>query len=68
MRVDLGHALRIADMVEAPTRRVMAAAGGIGSPEDMRRLRDHGIRIAVVGERLIREPDPGEALRALLSA
>ncbi|MFM8818269.1 MAG: indole-3-glycerol phosphate synthase TrpC [Phycisphaerales bacterium] len=68
MRVDLGHALRIADMVEAPTRRVMAAAGGIGSPDDMRRLRTHGVHIAVVGERLLREADPGAALRALLSA
>jgi indole-3-glycerol phosphate synthase len=68
MRTDLGHALRIADMVEAPTRRVMAAAGGIGAPEDMRRLRAHGIHIAIVGERLLREPDPGAALRTLLSA
>jgi 3-keto-L-gulonate-6-phosphate decarboxylase len=34
----------------------------------MRLLRDHGVQIAIVGERLIGEPDPGAALRALLSA
>ena len=67
MRTDFGHALRVADMVEAPTRRVMVAESGIRSAEDMRRLRAHGIRIALVGEGLMREPDPGAALRALLA-
>jgi len=66
MKTDLGHALRIADMVEAPTRRVMVAESGIRTPDDMRRLRSHGVHIALVGESLMREPDPGEALRRLL--
>ncbi|MFM1936065.1 MAG: Indole-3-glycerol phosphate synthase [Planctomycetota bacterium] len=67
MTVDLGHALRVADMVEAPTRRVMVAESGIRVPADLRRLHAHGIRIALVGEGLMREPDPGEALRRLLA-
>lgn len=67
MKTDLGHALRIADMVEAPTRRVMVAESGIRTPDDMRRLRSHGVHIALVGEGLMREPDPGEALRRLLA-
>jgi indole-3-glycerol phosphate synthase len=66
MKTDLGHALRIADMVEAPTRRVMVAESGIRTVDDMKRLRSHGIHIALVGESLMREPDPGAALRALL--
>ena len=67
MKTDLGHALRIADMVEAPTRRVMVAESGIRTAGDMRRLRAHGIHIALVGEHLMRQPDPGLALKELLS-
>ena len=33
----------------------------------LRRLRDHGINIALVGEHLLREEDPGAALSALLA-
>ena len=67
METDLGHALRVADMVEAPTRRVMVAESGIRTLADMRRLAKHEIHIALVGESLMREPDPGAALRALLA-
>ncbi|MBM4098609.1 MAG: indole-3-glycerol phosphate synthase TrpC [Planctomycetes bacterium] len=67
MRTDFGNALRIADMLEAPMRRVMVAESGIRSPDDMRRLHSHGVHIALVGESLMREPDPGAALRALLA-
>ena len=41
--------------------------GRIRTPEDLRRLRKAGVRIALVGEHLLREPDPGTALKALLS-
>jgi indole-3-glycerol phosphate synthase len=54
-------------MLEAPMRRVMVAESGIRTPDDMRRLRSHGVHIALVGESLMREPDPGAALRALLA-
>jgi indole-3-glycerol phosphate synthase len=67
MRTDLGHALRVADMLEAPMRRVMVAESGIRTADDMRRLRAHGVHVALVGESLMREPDPGAALRALLA-
>ena len=67
MRTDFGNALRIADMLEAPMRRVMVAESGIRTPDDMRRLRSHGVHVALVGESLMREPDPGAALRALLA-
>ena len=67
MKVDLGHVLRIADMVEAPTRRVLVAESGIRTHADLMRLHQHGIHAALVGESLMREPDPGAALRALLT-
>lgn len=67
MKTDIRHAMRIADMVEAPTRRVMVAESGIQAREDLLRLRAHGVHIALVGEGLMRQPDPGAALRALLS-
>jgi indole-3-glycerol phosphate synthase len=44
----------------------MVAESGIRTAGDMRRLRAHGIHIALVGEGLMKEPDPGAALRALL--
>ena len=40
--------------------------GGIRTGEDLVRLREHGINIALVGENLMREPDPGAALAAML--
>lgn len=66
MQTDIRHVMRVADMVEAPTRRVMVAESGIRTPADLARLREHGVHIVLVGESLMREPDPGEALRALL--
>lgn len=66
MQTDIRHVMRVADMVEAPTRRVMVAESGIDSAADLARLREHDVHIALVGERLMREQDPGEALRQLL--
>jgi indole-3-glycerol phosphate synthase len=45
----------------------MVAESGIRTLADMRRLAKHEIHIALVGESLMREPDPGAALRALLA-
>ncbi|MFO0963937.1 MAG: indole-3-glycerol phosphate synthase TrpC [Phycisphaerales bacterium] len=67
MKTDIRHVMRVADMVEAPLRRVLVAESGIQTPADLARLRSHGVHIALVGESLMRQPDPGAALRALLS-
>ncbi len=67
MQTDIKHVMRIADMVEAPTRRVMVAESGIATAADLARLREHGVHIVLVGESLMREPDPGQALRTLLT-
>lgn len=66
METDIRHVMRVADMVEAPTRRVMVAESGIRTAADLARLREHDVRVVLVGESLMREPDPGAALRALL--
>jgi indole-3-glycerol phosphate synthase len=41
------------------------AESGIETPEDLVRLRDAGYDGALVGERLVTDPDPAEALRRL---
>ncbi|MBX3318075.1 MAG: indole-3-glycerol-phosphate synthase [Phycisphaeraceae bacterium] len=64
MRVDLGHTLRMVDMVEEP--RTLVSESGIRSAEDLKRLRMSGVRIVLVGEHLMRQEDPGAALRELL--
>lgn len=65
MTTDVNHTLRLADLVE--DRSVLVSESGIRSPEDLARLRDHGVQIVLVGESLMREPEPGEALRRLLA-
>ncbi|MBX3356312.1 MAG: indole-3-glycerol phosphate synthase TrpC [Phycisphaeraceae bacterium] len=65
MKTDLAHTLRMVDLVE--DRRILVSESGITSAEDLRRLREHGVRIALVGEHLMRQPDPGQALQTLLS-
>lgn len=64
MRVDLNHTLRLVDMVE--DRSTLVSESGISTPDDLVRLRRKDIRIVLVGESLMREPDPGEALARLL--
>ncbi|NUQ68374.1 MAG: indole-3-glycerol-phosphate synthase [Phycisphaerales bacterium] len=64
MRVDLAHTLRLAGLVEDPG--ILVSESGIRSADDLARLRDAGVRIALVGEHLMRAPDPGVALRDML--
>ncbi|MFZ4572752.1 MAG: indole-3-glycerol phosphate synthase TrpC [Phycisphaerales bacterium] len=63
MRVDLGHAMALAALVA--DRSSFVAESGIRTPHDLARLREAGVRIALVGEHLMRQSDPGLALRAL---
>ena len=50
-----------------PTTVVRVAESGISTPEDMARLRSAGFDAFLIGESLMRQPDPGAALAALLS-
>jgi indole-3-glycerol phosphate synthase len=64
MRTDVAHTLRLAELIE--NRHHLVSESGIRTPEDLRRLRCAGVRIALVGEHLMKQPDPGAALRDLL--
>ncbi len=39
---------------------------GIGAADDIKRMRDAGVQRFLVGESLMRQPSPGDALRALI--
>jgi indole-3-glycerol phosphate synthase len=62
--VDLQTALNLAS--EFPDRVVRVAESGIHSADDVARLRAAGYQAFLVGESLMREERPGEALRALM--
>lgn len=66
MTTDLSHTLRMVDLVE--DRRILVSESGITSRDDLVRLRELGVRIVLVGEHLLRQPDPGGALRSMLAA
>lgn len=65
MTTSLNHTLRLVDLVE--DRSVLVSESGIRTPEDLARLRTQGVRIVLVGEHLMRQPHPGDALKALLA-
>ncbi len=67
METDLGHTLRLADLVEKQTKKVMVSESGIRSAADLARLRQAGVNIVLVGEHLMRQDDPGAALAAMLA-
>ncbi|MCE7972904.1 MAG: indole-3-glycerol phosphate synthase TrpC [Leptolyngbya sp. PLA1] len=65
MRVDLDQTLRLAELVEDTT--ILVSESGIRTPADLTRLRGAGVRIALVGEHLMKAEDPGRALAELLA-
>ncbi len=65
MQTDLGHTFRLLDMVD--DTRIVVSESGIRTGEDLAKLRRSGVQIVLVGEHLMRQPDPGVALRELLA-
>lgn len=65
MTVDLAHTTRLVDLVDDP--KVLVSESGIRTPEDLAKLRQVGVRIALVGEHLMRQADPGASLAELLA-
>ena len=62
--VDLGVTKRLAPKIgKGP---LVVSESGISSAEDLTALKECGVRAVLVGEKLMRESDPGKALRRLL--
>jgi indole-3-glycerol phosphate synthase len=64
MTTDLAHTLRMAEMVE--DMDILVSESGIRTPQDVQKLRGAGIHRILVGEHLMRQPDPGKALAELI--
>ncbi len=65
MVVDLEQSIRLAQCL--PNRSGFVSESGIRSKSDLVRLAEHGVNIVLVGESLMRERDPGDALVRLIS-
>lgn len=63
--VRLETSLNLVEQIPANTVRV--SESGIGSPSDIARLRAAGFNAFLIGESLMRQPDPGAALAELLT-
>jgi len=63
--VSLDTTLALRDAV--PADRILVTECGIGTRADVARMRDAGVHTFLVGETLMRQPDPGVALRELFA-
>ena len=63
MSVSIENSLRLAPRLPEPLIKV--SESGIETPLDIQRLRGAGYVAFLIGERLMREADPGAALREL---
>lgn len=64
MTTDLGHTLRLLEMVEQP--EILVSESGIRTYDDVQRLASAGVHRVLVGEHLMRQADVGQALRTLM--
>jgi len=64
MKTDLNHTIQMIDVVEDTS--IVVSESGISKPEDLEKLRLHGVHIVLVGESLMKQPDPGKALASLI--
>jgi indole-3-glycerol phosphate synthase len=62
---DISLCLQLRSLV--PSACVFVAESGISTPEHMRLLADAGVDAVLIGEALVRAPNPGAKLRDLLS-
>jgi indole-3-glycerol phosphate synthase len=64
MDTDINHTIRMIEVIEDSS--IVVSESGISHPEDLERLRAHGVHIVLVGESLMKQPSPGEALASLI--
>jgi indole-3-glycerol phosphate synthase len=63
---DVSPDVSLALVDRIPANVIRVTESGIATPEDIARLRKAGFDAFLIGESLMRQPDPGEALAALL--
>ena len=54
-------------MKSVPDNRILVTESGIATPQDVKRLRDAGVQVFLVGEAFMRADEPGLALTQLFS-
>jgi indole-3-glycerol phosphate synthase len=64
MVTDLAHTTDLVDLVD--DRSILVSESGIKTQADLAELRNHGVQIALIGEHLMRQAHPGEALKAMI--
>lgn len=64
--VDLGVSARLARMI--PGGVIAIAESGISSGADIKRLRDQGVHVFLIGETFMKASDPGAELKNLISS
>jgi indole-3-glycerol phosphate synthase len=60
---DLQTSLKLAPLV--PNERLVVSESGIHTPDDVAMLQAGGVGAFLIGESLMRQPDPGQALKRL---
>ena len=65
LEVRLETSLELVEMI--PDNHIAVSESGLGSPEDLRKLRAAGFDAFLIGESLMREAEPGAALRYLIA-
>jgi indole-3-glycerol phosphate synthase len=51
-----------------PADRIVVTESGVQAPEDVARMRAHGVRAFLIGETFMKSTEPGQALEALFRA
>ncbi len=64
LEVSLDTSIRLAERI--PSRVVAISESGIRSPEDIHRLTEAGYGGFLIGESLMKQPDPGQALSRMI--
>jgi indole-3-glycerol phosphate synthase len=65
MQTDISHTVRMLELVE-DHRDILVTESGIRTVSDIERMVRHGVRRFLIGESLLRQDSPGQALRELL--
>lgn len=66
MTTDLAHTTDL--LHEVPDTSILVSESGIKTHDDVIRLAKHGVHRVLVGEHLMRQPDPGQALADLIGS